>query len=295
MDQNQITQFWETHPCGDALVATDYVDDYQTFFEAYDTYRYTVESHILRRLDAIDWRGKRVLEIGLGQGADSEQIIRRGGIWSGIDVTQEAADRTRTRLDLRGLPYERVMRADVTKLPDQLGKFDIVYSHGVLHHVPEIHRAQAEIWRVLEKEGRLVVMLYARRSLNYLVSIFLLRRAALVASFAATRLGWKPPGMVADHVRNAQQEGIVRYLSEPTWTSRNTDGPGNPYSKVYDLRRVRHDFPAFSVDEYHREFMHAPPLPVHRLPGGRALGWHLWLHMRPRAAGDSLSRLAADA
>jgi hypothetical protein len=29
--------------------------------------------------------------------------------------------------------------------------------------------------------------------------------------------------------------------------------------------------------------MHAPPLPVGRLPLARWLGWHLWVHLRPRA------------
>ena len=31
----------------------------------------------------------------------------------------------------------------------------------------------------------------------------------------------------------------------------------------------------------HKEFMHAPPLPVHRLPGGHLMGWHLWVEMEP--------------
>ena len=27
--------------------------------------------------------------------------------------------------------------------------------------------------------------------------------------------------------------------------------------------------------------MHAPPLPVHGLPGGSVMGWHLWAHLSP--------------
>jgi hypothetical protein len=44
----------------------------------YDAFRYSREGHILGCLDGIDFRGAKLLEIGLGQGADSEQIIRRG-------------------------------------------------------------------------------------------------------------------------------------------------------------------------------------------------------------------------
>jgi hypothetical protein len=35
-------------------------------------------NHILRALDRLKWEGKRVLEIGIGQGADAEQLIQRG-------------------------------------------------------------------------------------------------------------------------------------------------------------------------------------------------------------------------
>ncbi len=65
---------------------------------------------------------------------------------------------------------------------------------------------------------------------------------------------------------------------------RNTDGPDNPYSKVYSLADVRRDFPSFSVVRAHKEFMHAPPLPVARLGLARVAGWHLWVHLRPVAA-----------
>ena len=31
----------------------------------------------------------------------------------------------------------------------------------------------------------------------------------------------------------------------------------------------------------YKRFMHAPPLPVHGLPGGNVMGWHLWAHLSP--------------
>ena len=42
----------------------------------------------------------------------------------------------------------------------------------------------------------------------------------------------------------------------------NTDGPFNPYSKVYDLATVKKDFPAFQLEKSYQDHMHAPPLPV---------------------------------
>ena len=62
---------------------------------------------------------------------------------------------------------------------------------------------------------------------------------------------------------------------------KNTDGPLNPYSKVYDLQTVIKDFPNFKFIRFYKQHMHSPPLPVHWLPLESVLGWHLWIHMRP--------------
>jgi ubiquinone/menaquinone biosynthesis C-methylase UbiE len=273
-----IEAFWDSHPCGENLVG-EARDEYEQFFTRYDRLRYSLESHIPRCLDDVGFAGQQTLEIGLGQGADSEQIIRRGAHWSGVDLTQASVDRVRTRLELRDLPYVMLAKGSVVALPFPERSFDIVYSHGVLHHVPEIERAQREIARVLRPDGRLVVMLYAKRSLNYLVSIAVLRRLGLLAMHATGIAG---RGVYATHLAQARAQGIRRYLSLENFVHRNTDGPLNPYSKVYDRREVERDFSAFRVVHTHQELMHAPPLPVHGLPGARWLGWHLWVHMVPR-------------
>lgn len=279
---NDIQDFWQQHPCGAELVGelTDRSRrEYLDFFDRYDAYRYKKEGHILKNLDRIDWSGKRVLEIGLGQGADGEQIVRRGGRYSGIDLTEESVERTRIRFSLKGLPFETIEQASALSLPFDVHTFDIVFSHGVLHHIPEIERAQAEIARVLKPSGRLIAMLYAKRSLNYLVSIWIARRAGLATLYA---LRLKPGGIYGEHLENARKLGLRRYLSIDTFVHVSTDGPLNPYSKVYARRDVHQDFADFEVVEMHQEFMHAPPLPVSWLPMASVLGWHLWVTMRPR-------------
>ena len=133
--------------------------------------------------------GKKVLEIGLGEGAESERLIRQGARWSGVDLTAEAVERVRTRLTLRELPYGELRQGSVLDLPFDDDSFDMVFSHGVLHHVPEIKQAQSEIHRVLRPGGELVIMMYARWSLNYLVSICVIRRTALLAAYPLARAG----------------------------------------------------------------------------------------------------------
>lgn len=256
-----------------------YRADYEQFFSDYDRFRYSLEPHIPACLDGLHVSGKRVLEIGLGQGADAEQLIRRGAIWSGLDLTPESVSRVETRFRLRGLKFEQIRQGSVLSIPYPDDSFDMVFSHGVLHHVPEIRKAQAEIHRVLRPGGELVVMLYAKRSLNYLLSIAVIRRLALALVYAT---GISVGGKTAQHIANARAVGLLRYLRMENFIHRNTDGPLNPYAKVYDLAAVRADFPNFGIVKSYKRFMHAPPLPVHGLPFGRLMGWHLWVHLRPR-------------
>jgi SAM-dependent methyltransferase len=280
--ENEIRNFWQEHPCGAELVGDltgEQAREYAEFFERYDEFRYSKEPHILANLDRIDFDQKKVLEIGLGQGADSEQIARRGGVFSGVDLTDEAVKRTTMRFSLKGLPFDRIERARALDLPFADNSFDIVFSHGVLHHIPKIAQAEKEIFRVLKPDGRLVVMLYAKWSLNYLLSIFVLRRLGLLMLYV---LGIKAGGIYGHHLDNARRTGIWNYLRLKNFINVSTDGPFNPYSKVYGLGDVFADFPDFEIVKADKHFMHAPPLPVGALPLASLLGWHLWVQLRPK-------------
>jgi SAM-dependent methyltransferase len=287
MDEKSVQQFWQGHACGDAQLGglhERFHDDYERFFTEYDRFRYQNERHLPACLDELGVAGKQVLEIGLGEGSDSERLIRGGARWSGVDLTAESVERVRARLSLRELPYEELHQGSVLGLPFADDRFDMVFSHGVLHHVPDVEQAQREIHRVLRPGGELVVMVYARWSLNYLVSIGLIRRTALLATYPLARARIMKPaahGTLAGHLGNATRMGLLRYLRLGEFAHHNTDGPANPYSLVYDRRLVERHFPSFRVMRTYKRFMHAPPLPVHRLPGETLLGWHLWVHLVP--------------
>lgn len=291
MDEPTVQRFWQHHACGDAQVGGlhgRFKGDYEQFFTDYDSFRYGRERHIPACIESLSVAGKQVLEIGLGEGSESERLIRQGACWTGIDLTAESVARVGTRLALRQLPYQELRQASVLDLPFADQSFDVVFSHGVLHHVPDIRRAQQEIRRVLRPGGELVIMVYARWSLNYLVSIGVLRRAALLAAAplasAGIRQAGRADGRLAGHLANARKLGLFRYLRLSEFVHYNTDGPANPYALVYDRRRIEQHFPSFEVVRVYKRFMHAPPLPVHRLPGERLLGWHLWVHLAPRPA-----------
>ena len=287
MNETEVSEFWNAHPCGDHIVGGlhgEFADDYERFFAAYDAWRYDQEGHIPACLDRFDFRDKQVLEVGLGQGAEAEQLIRRGASWSGLDLTRESVERVGTRLELRALRYDSLRQGTALDIPWPDDSFDVVFSHGVLHHIPDVHTAQAEIHRVLRPGGTLIAMLYARRSLNYQVSIRVVRRSilAMVYPLRRTRLLRKAPPILRQHLDNAEREGLRRYLQLDAFTHRSTDGPLNPYARVYSPREVEDDFPNFKLVDTFTRYMHAPPLPVRRLPAERWLGWHLWVRLQAR-------------
>jgi SAM-dependent methyltransferase len=200
--------------------------------------------------------------------ANAKQLIRRGALWSGLDVTAESVERVRARLELRALPYDSLRQRSALDIPWPDGSFDVVFSHGVLHHIPDIHTAQSEIHRVLRPSGTLIAMLYARRSLNYQLSIRVIRRLILALAYPLrrTRLLRGAPLILRQHLENAEREGLARYLQLDAFTHRNTDGPLNPYERVYSPQELAAEFPDFELIEAFNQYMHVPPLPVRKLP-----------------------------
>lgn len=281
----EIEQFWNANPCGEGLVGKE--EDWMAFFRKYDRYRYGTEGHILDELDRLEVNERNLLEIGIGQAADSEQLIRRGARWNGLDLTAEAVSRAKKRFELFRLPFETVKQGSAEHIPYPDDSFDVVYSHGVLHHIPSIRAVSAEIRRVLKPGGKLVLMLYHARSINHLVSINVVRRALMIALYVFVKAGGNSlvrNPIFRGHIKNAEEYGLLCYLKNPLFMMKNTDGPANPYSKVYDLPTVQADFKEFRITESRIHFLNERHLPFLKgLPRSMRsklagkYGWHLWV------------------
>jgi ubiquinone/menaquinone biosynthesis C-methylase UbiE len=110
-------------------------------------------------------RGKRVLEIGVGMGADYLEWLKAGAQASGLDLSNASLERARRRCEMAGYtPDLRV--GDAERLPFEDGEFDIVYSYGVMHHSPDTRQCFREAARVLKPGGVLRIMVYHHASLT---------------------------------------------------------------------------------------------------------------------------------
>ena len=284
----QIKQFWNDNPVGSNFVAYETT---RSFYENYDSFRYRTEGHILEELDKLDLRNKKTLEIGLGQGADSMQLIGRGAVYYGIDLTEESVRRVKERFKLFDKNYEevKVVNAETIPYPDNF--FDVVYTHGVIHHSPSIDKIVGEIHRVLKPSGQAVIMLYHKNSFNYYISISVLRRIGLLLllvfpflSGMIAKLTGENKERINRHRVLMKQEGLS-YLKMKNFIHRSTDGPDNVYSSVWTKRTAKellNKFSSFTTDIHFLNERHLLGV-QYLLPRSiknkiaHRFGWHLWI------------------
>ena len=247
-----VRAFWEGHPVAAASIHAE--PGAPEFYAAFDRLRNDIEPEALQ--DQVygyaDCRQQTVLEVGCGHGYLLSRYARHGARAWGIDLTQTAVGLARRRFDL-GTLRGHFAQGDAQCLPFQGGSFDLVVSAGVLHHVPDIAAAIAEIHRVLKPGGRFVMMLYHRDSMHYRVLY------PLYGVFHSTFQG-KGPATIA----------------------REIDGAGNPIGRTYTRPEVRRLLTAFR--EVRLQVGSLPVPGLRALPSGRALlgvlakwlGWFLY-------------------
>lgn len=190
--KRNVHDYWNESSCGENLYLSE---DSQEGYRRQQEERYRLEPFIppFSGFDAA--KGKKVLEIGVGLGADHQRFAEAGADLYGVDLTERAVEHTRRRLALFGLESRlAVGDAEDLAFPDET--FDQVYSWGSLHHSPDTPKAIDEVWRVLKPGGGAKIMIYHKYSM---VGMMLWVRYAL--------LGLKP--------FTSLSEIYSRYLESP--------------------------------------------------------------------------------
>ena len=167
-DTDNVRAFWDANP----LCATSipFPLGSEEYFKYYDGLRETIEnvefSYELHEYK--EFEGKKVLDVGSGNGYVLSKYAKEGASVYGVDITPTGIQLCRSRFGYLGI-QGNFQVADAQHLPFENNTFDCVTSMGVLHHVPVTERAVSEIFRVLKPGGRLIVMFYHRNSALYRV------------------------------------------------------------------------------------------------------------------------------
>jgi ubiquinone/menaquinone biosynthesis C-methylase UbiE len=143
-------EFWNSNPCG---------GQWASYREFMDWYR-TVEPYMFETIARQSWQGRRVLEVGCGQGPLSNHLPSLGASMIGVDMSDASLRRAAEGRRELGNHTLTLMQADAEKLPFADESFDAVVSFGVLHHTPDTDGSVQEVRRVLKPGGTATVMLY---------------------------------------------------------------------------------------------------------------------------------------
>jgi SAM-dependent methyltransferase len=228
-----VKAFWEANPlCARAIPHAFGTVEYFAYYDALREENEPVPfASSLHEYDR--FAGKRVLDVGSGNGYVLSRYAMAGADAYGADLTSTGIGLCRRRFELAGLRGHFTV-ANAESLPFPSGAFDCVCSMGVLHHTPDTEGAVREIHRVLRPGGRLIVMFYHRNSFQYRL-LFPFRRL-----------------LAGKSMRQSVNE---------------VDGVGNPKGDVYSRAELRALLDGFANLE-----ISAGVLPWHRLgAAGRAL------------------------
>jgi ubiquinone/menaquinone biosynthesis C-methylase UbiE len=161
-NETAIREYWESRPCG--ADEPNMLSSSAQFFDGYARIRYQREPEIEGFAEFQRWAGRRVLEVGVGMGADFVRFAQAGAKIVGTDLASRSLELAQRNAETNRL-VPTLLSADAQALPFAEATFDLVYSWGVLHHTPDTKCAVREVHRVLRPGGECRVMLYHRRSL----------------------------------------------------------------------------------------------------------------------------------
>lgn len=139
--------------------------NWKHFLEFLDEKRITAaESSLSDMLEMRDLSGVSFLDIGSGSGLFSLAARRLGARVVSFDYDSDSVACTR-ELKQRYLPHDAQWVLDQGSILDtsyieSLGKFDIVYSWGVLHHTGDMWKALANADSAVANGGKLFIAIY---------------------------------------------------------------------------------------------------------------------------------------
>ncbi|MBK8970218.1 MAG: class I SAM-dependent methyltransferase [Hahellaceae bacterium] len=136
---------------------------WRTFVDNYDYFKDIMLSFTRPFMDEADYAGKLLLEVGCGSGRPGVASCKMGAEVVGMDISEAVESAYTQSLKLPGF---HVVQADAYAPPFR-PVFDVVYSVGVLQHIPSPEKALLGISKVVAPTKPLLLWIYGKRELWY--------------------------------------------------------------------------------------------------------------------------------
>lgn len=162
----QARSTWERKAVGSQRAVA--VAGTRDYFEQIRSYRYGYETPFIPGFfDFAGLAGKRVLEVGVGNGIDAVEMLRNGARYTGVDITRNHLELTRRYIEIVGkevtCDVEALVEGDLLHT-EMAGNYDVVYSFGVLHHIAHERNYLQRIHGLLGPSGELRIAVYSKYS-----------------------------------------------------------------------------------------------------------------------------------
>ena len=126
-----------------------YVKGEKKHFTAYRESSDTSEIHNL--LNDVNWKSKKILDVGCGTGHFAYNISKKGGLVLGIDYSEKAILEAQSLYTHKNLEFKK---SDVSKIK---GNFDIIVSNGTLEHMDNPLKSLKLFKKHLNPKGSIII------------------------------------------------------------------------------------------------------------------------------------------
>lgn len=114
----------------------------------------------IKVMELEEQKGKKVMEVGGGCGSDAVIMAQNGAIITEVDVIPTNLALTAKNLSLRNLYCQTIYVPFLKYLDLQPNIFDVIYSFGCIHHIPNGKKIIKHLSKFLKKDGIILLMLY---------------------------------------------------------------------------------------------------------------------------------------
>lgn len=146
MQKSKISKYWQKNP--------------EEFNNSYTEKRFLARfvnlflnkriNQAMSMLSNVQLKNKQVLDVGCGGGQYLEKLIKRKAYVTGVDYSEKMIELARRFLKDRGYKGYFLIKADVSNLPFEKNRFDLVVATGLLEYLIEPSVAMKEISRVMK-------------------------------------------------------------------------------------------------------------------------------------------------